>query len=129
MHSSARVRSDVDFFCLLVQADGHLLVGRGEPAALVDAKQDVGANEVLSLDCLADALVHADRVHWLASPFAAKAIKHWPEGERIHGTANCSAREDRGNDVTDMKEGLWKEKSIETLSLMFGASPELSHCT
>lgn len=89
-----------------------MLVGRVEPAALVDAEQYVGANEVLSLDCLADTLVQADRVRWLASPFAAKAIKHWPEGERIHGTANCSARENRGN---DMKEGLWKEKSIETL--------------
>lgn len=70
MHSSEVAgRQRRWLFSASVQADGDLLVGRDGPAALVDAEEDVevdvdvGANEVLSLNCLADALVHAARVH------------------------------------------------------------------
>jgi hypothetical protein len=44
-------------FSPLVQADAHLLVGLVEPAELVNAEEDLGANEKLSLVSLAGPIV------------------------------------------------------------------------
>ncbi|TLD32076.1 hypothetical protein E2P81_ATG07566 [Venturia nashicola] len=93
MRSSERTFGDVDSLLLWYR--------RMAICLLVVLKQP--------LDCLADALVQADRGFRLASlPLQQKQASTGRKGNvvMVHGPANCSARDDRGN---DMKEDLWKE--------------------